>query len=61
MDVISPEADQLVKGSHGRLTDDPREGPIFISSDPDMLSGTPPGASVHATRASELMLAHVFG
>ena len=25
----------LVKGSHGRLTDDPAQGPVFISGDPD--------------------------
>jgi predicted AlkP superfamily pyrophosphatase or phosphodiesterase len=61
MDVISPEADQLVKGSHGRPTDDPRDGPIFISSDPDLMRSASVGGSVHATRASELMLAHVFG
>jgi predicted AlkP superfamily pyrophosphatase or phosphodiesterase len=61
MDVISPEADLLVKGSHGRPTDDPREGPILISSDPEVMSAAALGGSVHATRVSELMLTHVFG
>ena len=33
MDVIPLDA-TLVKGSHGRLTDDPAAGPLFISSEP---------------------------
>ena len=57
MDVISPEGNQLVKGSHGRVTDDPRQGPLFISSEPSLAgSGTLP-----ATEVAELMLSHVFG
>jgi hypothetical protein len=55
MDVISPEDDRLVKGSHGRLTDDPRQGPLFISSERSLGSG-----SVRATDVLGLMLAHVF-
>jgi predicted AlkP superfamily pyrophosphatase or phosphodiesterase len=30
MDVISPDGASLVKGSHGRITDDPKDGPVFI-------------------------------
>jgi len=56
MDVISPEGNQLVKGSHGRVTDDPRQGPLFISSEPSLAgSGT-----LAATDVADLMLAHVF-
>ena len=36
MDVIPLDA-SLVKGSHGRLTDDPRAGPLFITSEPGLL------------------------
>jgi predicted AlkP superfamily pyrophosphatase or phosphodiesterase len=56
MDVISPDDDSLVKGSHGRITDDERAGPVFISSEPE-LGGSGP---VKATEVLELMLAHVF-
>ena len=28
-----------VRGSHGRLPDDPADGPLIISSDPSALSG----------------------
>ena len=57
MDVIAAEGNQLVKGSHGRVTDDPRQGPLFISSEPSLAgSGT-----LAATDVAELMLAHVFG
>jgi predicted AlkP superfamily pyrophosphatase or phosphodiesterase len=56
MDVISPEDDSLVRGSHGRVTDDEREGPVFISSEPGLAgSGT-----VQATDVLGLMLSHVF-
>jgi hypothetical protein len=57
MDVISPDGNQLVKGSHGRVTDDPRQGPLFISSEPSLAgSGT-----LAATDVAGLMLSHVFG
>ncbi len=55
MDVIPLDA-SLVKGSHGRPTDDPNAGPLFISSDPGLV---PPGA-VPATSVKDLILAHVF-
>ncbi|HWO13778.1 MAG TPA: alkaline phosphatase family protein, partial [Polyangiaceae bacterium] len=54
MDVISPDDDSLVRGSHGRLTGDERAGPVFISSEPG-LSGS---GSLHASDVLGLMLAH---
>ena len=57
MDVISPDDDSLVRGSHGRITDDERAGPLFISSEPG-LAGR---GRLHATDVLDLMLAHVFG
>ncbi len=56
MDVIPLDA-RLVKGSHGRPTDDPRAGPLVISSEPTLL----PLEAVHATEVKDLILAHVFG
>lgn len=56
MDVIPLDA-TLVKGSHGRITDDPNAGPVFISSEPSLL----PDAEVQATAVKELILDHVFG
>jgi predicted AlkP superfamily pyrophosphatase or phosphodiesterase len=56
MDVISPDDDSLVRGSHGRVTDDERAGPVFISNEPSLVgSGT-----VQATDVLGLMLGHVF-
>ena len=55
MDVIPLDA-SLVKGSHGRLPDDPRTGPVFISSEPSLL---PPGP-VRATDVKALVLDHLF-
>lgn len=56
MDVISPDDDGLVKGSHGRPTGDPRQGPLFISSERS-LGGS---GGLRATDVLESMLAHVF-
>ena len=56
MDVISPDDVTLVKGSHGRVTDDPREGPLVLSNAPEVAgSGT-----IAATDVRDFMLAHVF-
>ena len=41
MDVISLDA-TLVKGSHGRPTDRADEGPLFITSAPELLKGEGP-------------------
>ena len=56
MDVISPSATQLVKGSHGRPTDDPEDGPLVISSNGELL----PEGAVHATDFKALVLTHQF-
>jgi predicted AlkP superfamily pyrophosphatase or phosphodiesterase len=55
MDVIPLDA-TLVKGSHGRPTDDERDGPVFISSEPRLV----PDGPVPATAVKDAILAHVF-
>jgi predicted AlkP superfamily pyrophosphatase or phosphodiesterase len=57
LDVISLKDTRLVKGSHGRLTDDPKHGPLVISSAPELL----PAGPVAATAFKQLVLEHVFG
>jgi hypothetical protein len=57
MDVISLKDAQLVKGTHGRLLADDRDGPVVISSEPDLL----PAGRIAATQFKDIMLAHVFG
>ena len=56
LDVISLKDTQLVKGSHGRITDDPQHGPLVISSRPDLL----PEGAVEATAFKQLVLDHLF-
>ena len=56
MDVISLDA-TIVKGSHGRPTDRPEDGPLFITTAPELLADGP----VHATAVKGLLLEHVFG
>ena len=56
MDVISLDA-TLVRGSHGRPTDRPEDGPLFITSVPELLDTGP----VAAGEVKSLLLAHVFG
>jgi predicted AlkP superfamily pyrophosphatase or phosphodiesterase len=55
MDVIPLDA-TLVKGSHGRPTDDANEGPLFITSAPELLDEGP----VAATEVKRILLEHVF-
>ena len=55
MDVI-PLDPSLVRGSHGRLTDDPADGPLFITSRAEMI----PDGSVDARSVKRLVLDHVF-
>ena len=55
--MISLKDTALVKGSHGRLTDDPDHGPLVISSAPDLL----PKGAIEATAFKDLVLDHVFG
>ena len=57
LDVVSPSATHLVKGTHGRFTARPNDGPLVISSEPHLL----PEGAVEATDFKELTLAHVFG
>jgi predicted AlkP superfamily pyrophosphatase or phosphodiesterase len=56
LDVISLKDTALVKGSHGRLTDDPDHGPLVISSRPDLL----PAGALEATGFKQLVLDHLF-
>jgi hypothetical protein len=56
MDVISLDA-RLVKGSHGRPTDRAEDGPLFITSRPELLGEGP----VRATDVKALLLEHLFG
>ncbi len=56
MDVIPLDA-SLVKGSHGRPTDDLAAGPVTISSERELL----PDGPVDATAVKALLLDHVFG
>ena len=56
MDVIPLDAN-LVKGSHGRLTDRPEDGPLIISSEADVL----PDIEVSATDVKQIILDHIFG
>jgi len=55
LDVIPLDA-SLVKGSHGRITDRPEDGPVFMTSAPELL----PDGDIEATGVKELLLAHVF-
>jgi predicted AlkP superfamily pyrophosphatase or phosphodiesterase len=55
MDVISLDA-TLVKGSHGRPTDRPEDGPLLISSDAQLL----PAGHIPATEVKRIMLEHIF-
>lgn len=55
MDVIPLDA-RLVKGSHGRVTNNAAEGPLVISSEPSFL----PEKAIHATDVKDLVLRHVF-
>ena len=56
LDVIPLDA-SLVRGSHGRPTDRAEDGPLILTSDPDLL----PAGPVPATAVKDLLLAHVFG
>lgn len=55
LDVIPLDA-SLVRGSHGRVSERPEEGPLFMSSIPDLV----PAGEVHATEVKDLILRHVF-
>jgi predicted AlkP superfamily pyrophosphatase or phosphodiesterase len=56
MDVIPLDA-TLVKGSHGRITDESRDGPLIISDRADLLDGR----NLAATDVKSLLLDTIFG
>ena len=56
LEVVSLEETARVRGSHGRLTDDPGEGPLVMTSRPDLLAGD----IVESTSFKQLVLDHVF-
>lgn len=56
LDVISLKDTKIVKGSHGRITDNPDDGPMVISSRGDLLGEGP----IEAVDFKKLVLAHVF-
>jgi predicted AlkP superfamily pyrophosphatase or phosphodiesterase len=56
MDVIPLDA-TLVRGSHGRPTDDPDAGPLFLTSEPELLGA----GAVAPTDVKALLLEHVYG
>ena len=61
LDVI-PLDTKLVKGSHGRLPDDPADGPLVMTSAPTLLpDGAAGNAPVPATAIKQLVLDHIFG
>jgi predicted AlkP superfamily pyrophosphatase or phosphodiesterase len=55
LDVISLKDTALVKGSHGRLTDDPQHGPLVIGSRADCL----PAGEVQLCDFKQLVLDHL--
>ncbi len=55
MDVIPLDA-SLVKGSHGRVTDNDDEGPIFMTTEPKLHNAQ----TIKAQDVFELLLNHVF-
>ena len=56
MDLVPLDAG-LVRGSHGRVTDDAADGPLVISTEPRLL----PEGPIAATAVKDLILDHVFG
>lgn len=56
LDIIPLNGTSLVKGTHGRITNDPADGPLVISSEPDLL----PDGPVDAKDFKALTLDHVF-
>ncbi len=58
LDVIPIRGTELVKGSHGCITNDPLDGPLVISSAAELLP--PDGMSVPAQHFKDIVLRHVF-
>jgi len=55
MDVVPLDA-SLVRGSHGRLPEDAREGPLLMTSTPELI----PRGALHATDVKAIVSSHVF-
>ena len=55
LDIIPLDA-SLVRGSHGRVTDDPAEGPLLITDSPHLLESD----TIAAEDVRDLMLRHIF-
>ena len=55
MDVIPLDA-SLVRGSHGRITDRPKDGPLIISDRADLLGGR----TITALDVKPLLLDAIF-
>lgn len=55
MDIISLDA-MLVKGSHGRVTDRCEDGPLLITSVPELVSE----GSIKATEVKSILMEHIF-
>jgi predicted AlkP superfamily pyrophosphatase or phosphodiesterase len=53
---VTPLDATLVKGSHGRVTDNDDEGPIFMTTEPKLLTG----GTIQATDIMNLLLVHIF-
>ena len=56
MDVIGLDA-TVIKGSHGRPTDRPEDGPLFLTTAPELIADGP----VPAKAVKQVLLDHVFG
>lgn len=57
LDLTSISRTDLVRGTHGRVTDRPEDGPLVISSEPELM----PEGHIRAVDFKDLVLAHVFG
>lgn len=55
MEVVPLDA-TLVRGSHGRVTDDPADGPLLMTSAPQLIERD----GLEATAVHDLLLRHVF-
>lgn len=56
LDLTSTSRTDLVGGTHGRLTDRPEDGPLVISTEPELM----PEGHVRAVDFKDLTLAHIF-
>ncbi|MCH9683256.1 MAG: alkaline phosphatase family protein [Deltaproteobacteria bacterium] len=57
MDLIPMDA-SMVRGSHGRVTDRPEAGPLFVSNTPELV---PDVDELEATAVKQVILDHIFG